>query len=258
MSVGTGGVEYESKVMSIISQQIQNTNLKIKESGTAAFSAAEPDLALIRKANNARINIEIKQDRDAQMGGGSYNYDMNSGKFYVSAKTEIDPGINDKIIDILDSKKNSLDKLLDHTKEIDPPELSSKITGLPLKATKASWEELTKQKYLVPLNGKVAVTSSFLHQHYHKKNCYYIQIGGAGLYYLYSNPLNLPIPQLRVNMNVELRLGRAGSKMDGKLRQEIATGNIRAQGRLDAKMLVSSPYSLDTPGHFEKLFGTVH
>ena len=72
MSVGTGGVEYESKVMSIISQQIQNTNLKIKESGTAAFSAAEPDLVLIRKANNARINIEIKQDRDAQMGGGSY------------------------------------------------------------------------------------------------------------------------------------------------------------------------------------------
>lgn len=258
MSVGAGGVEYENKVMSVISEQIHNTQLKVKESGTAAFSAAEPDLVLIRKANNAPINIEIKQDRDAQMGGGSYNYDMNSGKFYVSAKTVIDPGINDKIIDILESKKKYLDKLLDYSREINPPELSQGIKGLPLKATKDSWEELTRQKYLVPLNGKVAVTSSFLHAHYKKKNCYYIQIGGAGLYYLYSNPLNLPVPQLRVDMNIELRMGRAGSKMDGKLKQQVATGNIRAQGRLDAKMLVASPYSLDIPGHFEKLFGSIH
>lgn len=244
--------------MSVISEQIHNTQLKIKPTGTAAFSAAEPDLVLIRKANNAPINIEIKQDRDAQMGGGSYNYDMNSGKFSVSSKTEIDPGINDKILDILDTKKSALDKLLEYSKQINPPELSQNIDGLPLKATKDSWEELTRNKYLVPLNGKVAVTSSFLHAHYRKKNCFYIQIGGAGLYYLYSNPLNLPVPQLRVNMNVELRLGRAGSKMDGKLRQQVATGNIRAQGRLDAKKLVASPWSLDKPGHFEKLFGSIH
>lgn len=258
MSVGTGGVEYENKVMSVISEQIANTQLKIKPTGTAAFSAAEPDLVLIRKANNAPINIEIKQDRDAQMGGGSYNYNMNTGQFYVSGKTVIDPGINDKIIDILNSKRSALDKLLEHSREINPPELSKGITGLPLKATKTSWEDLTKHKYLVPLNGKVSVTSSFLHDHYKKKNCYYIQIGGAGLYYLYSNPLNLPVPQLRVNMNVELRLGRAGSKMDSKVREQVASGNIRAQGRLDAKMLVASPWSLDKPGHFEKLFGAIN
>jgi len=79
-----------------------------------------------------------------------------------------------------------------------------------------------------------------------------------GLYYLYTNPLNLPVPQLRVSMQVELRLGRGGSKMDGKTREQVATGNIRAQGRLDGKMLVASPWSLDIPGHFEKLFGTVN
>jgi hypothetical protein len=258
MSVGTGGVEYENKVLGVISEQILNTDLKIKPGGTAAFSAAEPDLVLIRKSNNAIINIEIKQDRTAQMGGGSYNYDMASGKFEVSAKTEIDPELDKKIVSILDTKKKHLDALLEYSKEKNPPAIAAGIRGLPLKSTKHVWEELTRERLLVPLNGKVAVDSSFLHAHYKKKNCYYIQIGGAGLYYLYTNPLNLPVPQLRVSMQVELRLGRGGSKMDGKTREQVATGNIRAQGRLDGKMLVASPWSLDIPGHFEKLFGTVN
>lgn len=257
MSVGAGGVEYENKVLSVITEEIHNTDLKIKPGGTAAFSAAEPDLVLIRKSNNAIINIEIKQDREAQMGGGSYNYDMSTGVFQVSSKTEIDPELDKKIVSILGTKKKYLDELLEFSKENNPPELASNIRGLPLKSTKTTWEEMTRKRLLVPLNGKVAVDSSFLHMHYKKKNCYYIQIGGAGLYYLQTNPLNLPVPQLRVSMQVELRLGRGGSKMDGKLREQVATGNIRAQGRLDGKMLVASPWSLDIPGHFEKLFGTV-
>ena len=90
-----------------------------------------------------------------------------------------------------------------------------------------------------------------------EKKCYYIQIGGAGLFYLKSNPLNLPIPQLTIPMAIELRLGRAGSKPDKQLGVDVASGNIRAQGRLDSKSKIKSPYSLDKSGDFLKLFGNV-
>jgi hypothetical protein len=45
--------------------------------------------------------------------------------------------------------------------------------------------------------------------------------------------------------------------MDKTLGTETASGNIRAQGRLDSKTKISSPYSLDKPGDFLKLFGNV-
>ena len=72
-----------------------------------------------------------------------------------------------------------------------------------------------------------------------------------------GNPLNLPIPQLKIAMAIELRLGRAGSKLDKTLGVDVASGNIRAQGRLDSKTKIQSPYSLDKPGDFLKLFGNV-
>lgn len=256
MSVGSGGVEYENEVLSKIKPQISKIpNMKLKPGSTAAFAATEPDLVIL--IGNKKLNIEIKQDSKAQMGGGSYNYDRSSGKFSLSAKTVIDPSIDNKLKEELDTKKKDLNKLLDYTKKNDSNVLAENVTGLPLKATKTMWEELTANKFLVPLNAKINVPVGFLHDHYAKKNCYYIQIGGAGLFYLKKNPLNLPIPQLKINMAIELRLGRAGSKLDKNLGVDVASGNIRAQGRLDGKTKITSPYSLDNKGDFTKLFGNL-
>lgn len=257
MTVGAGGVEYENKVLRTIKPQIQKIKgLKLKEgSSTAAFAATEPDLVLFM--DGVQINIEIKQDSKAQMGGGSYNYDMKSKKFNLSAKTVIDPSIDKKLKEVLSEKSKDLDKLLNHVKKNDAKLLTENVKGLPLKATKSMWEELTGEGFLVPLNAKMQVPYSFLHDHYAKKNCYYIQIGGAGLFYLKSNPLNLPVPQLKLPMAIELRLGRAGSKPDKTLGVDVASGNIRAQGRLDSKSKVTSPYSLDKSGDFLKLFGNI-
>lgn len=257
MSVGSGGVEYENKVLAQIKPQIKSIkDLKLKEgASTAAFAATEPDLVLL--LNGKQINIEIKKDNEAQMGGGSYNYDIKSKKFSLSAKTVIDPAIDEKLREILATKRKDLDNLLLHVKKNDSIMLSEGVKGLPLQATKTMWEELTAKRFLVPLNGKQKVPYTFLHDHYSKKNCYYIQIGGAGFFYLKSNPLNLPVPQLKIPMEIELRLGRAGSKMNKKLGVEVASGNIRAQGRLDKKTVLSSPYSLDKPGDFLKLFGNI-
>ena len=257
MTVGAGGVEYENTVLRVIKPQIKKIpKMSLKPSAsTAAFAATEPDLVLLY--NGKQVNIEIKQDAKAQMGGGSYNYDMKTKKFSLSAKTVIDPSIDSKIKEILESKAPELDHLLKHAKKKDTKVLSEQISGLPLKAAKTVWEELTMRGFLIPLNSKIAVPYTFLHDHYAKKNCFYIQIGGAGLFYLKKNPLKLPIPQLKVPMAIELRVGRAGSKLDKGLGIEVATGNIRAQGRLDSKKGISSPFSLDNPGDLLKLFGNI-
>jgi hypothetical protein len=257
MSVGSGGVEYENEVLRTIKPQIKKMkNIKLKEgASTAAFAATEPDLVLLM--DGYQINIEIKQDNKAQMGGGSYNYDIKTKKYSLSAKTVIDPAIDAKLKEVLSDKQKDLDKLLNYVKKNDAKLLTEGVKGLPLKATKTMWEELTREKFLVPLNAKMQVPYAFLHDHYNKKKCYYIQIGGAGLFYLKKNPLNLPIPQLKIAMAIELRLGRAGSKMDKTLGVDVASGNIRAQGRLDSKTKIQSPYSLDKPGDFLKLFGNV-
>lgn len=257
MSVGSGGVEYENEVLRTIKPQIKKMkSIKLKEgSSTAAFAATEPDLVLLM--DGYQINIEIKQDNKAQMGGGSYNYDIKTKKYSLSAKTVIDPAIDAKLKEVLSDKQKDLDKLLNYVKKNDAKLLTEGVKGLPLKATKTMWEELTREKFLVPLNAKMQVPYAFLHDHYNKKKCYYIQIGGAGLFYLKKNPLNLPIPQLKIAMAIELRLGRAGSKLDKTLGVDVASGNIRAQGRLDSKTKIQSPYSLDKPGDFLKLFGNV-
>jgi hypothetical protein len=257
MTVGTGGVDYENEVLRAIKPQIiKIKGLKLKPgSSTAAFAATEPDLVLIM--NQIKINIEIKQDSKAQMGGGSYNYDMKTKKFSLSAKTIIDSTIDTKLKETLGTKTHALDKLLNHVKQNDVKLLAEGVKGLPLTASKDMWEELTSKRFLVPINAKEIVPYKFLHDHYAKKNCYYIQIGGSGFFYLKSNPLNLPIPQLEIPMAIELRLGRAGSKLNKNLGIQVASGNIRAQGRLDNKTKLVSPYSLDKPGHFLKLFGTI-
>lgn len=254
MTTGTGGVEYENAVLKQIKKQLKDTKaFSIKEgSSTAAFSAHEPDLQLV--AYDKHINIEIKQDNKAQMGGGSYNYDLKSKKFTQSAKTVIDPEINDQIIKILNTKKKDVDRLLSYVKENEMIPLAENVTGLGLVASKKMWEDLTKKGYLIPLNAKIETPIEFLYDHYEHKNCYYIQIGKAGLFYLKKNPLGLPVPQLKMPFTIELRLGRGGSSLNKTLKVETASGNIRAQGRLGGKK-ISSPYSLDTPGHFTQLFG---
>ena len=174
MAAGSGGLEYETKVLHAIGTKINSTPYKIKPS-TAGFSAHEVDLILLYGKH--QIAIEIKMSKADQMGGGSYNYDMATGKFSVSGKTVIDPGINEKILDALESKKSDLNKALKYAKSESPVTLAQNISGLPLRTTKDVWESMTKNRYLVPLNAKIEVPTTFLYNHYKKKGCYYIQIG---------------------------------------------------------------------------------
>ena len=77
---------------------------------------------------------------------------------------------------------------------------------------KSSWEEAKVNGLLKQMNAKISRDTSFIADHYKSKGIYYIQIGGAGLFYLSENPANLPIPKLEGCIDIELRAGRSGSK----------------------------------------------
>jgi len=121
--------------------------------------------------------------------------------------------------------------------------------------------KLNSQMNMTGKKGVAFPDTSFILQHYGKKGIDYIQIGGKGLYYLSSNPANLPVPQLaNVGLVVELRPGKGGTvknKKTGRYKKFPsdtgqghffkASAPLRISARLDGKSLAESPYTLDDP-----------
>jgi hypothetical protein len=100
------------------------------------------------------------------------------------------------------------------------------------------------------VNVKIKNTVDFISKHYAKKGIFYIQIGGAGLFYLAGNPANLPIPQLQGNIDIEIRSARSGAKMLAS-GVEVVGGGIRVQARLKTKG--QSPFTADDPGSLKRM-----
>ena len=103
---------------------------------------------------------------------------------------------------------------------------------------------------LRPINAKIRKDAEFIINHYKKKNIHYIQIGGAGLFYLDRNPANLPVPKLQGEIDIELRAGRSGAKVNSA-GVPMVGGLLRAQGRL--RFEGSSNFTLDNPDSVRRL-----
>jgi len=261
MTIGTKGVEYEHKVVTAVNKRIGELKGITLAESTAGYGSfgADLDFTVFGK----QLGVEVKLDRYAQMGGGSFNYDEDTEEFSVSGRTQLDPLLEAQYIKILKTKKTALTRLLNFARNNEISILASKISGLPLNVTETFWaNRIRAGGYLVPLNAKVQAPMDFMYDHYEKKGVFYIQIGGAGLYYMKKNPLNLPIPKLVTNLNVELRLGRSGGRDQplkiGKktVNKKVIGANIRVQGRLSG--CSPSPYSLDRPDDFIFLFGQLN
>lgn len=224
MSSNELGFAYENDVIStLVSAGIAGT---IQEGAGASATAADADFVVDGK----RYLLEVKKDADAQMGGTSVRY--IDGKFEVVSDT-VDSGTTDLIIAALDTKRDPIERLL------------AAIGGnkFPTTCDKHTWTVAKEKGLLKPINAKIKQTTDFIVNHYKKKGIDYIQIGGAGLFYLDKNPANLPIPKLEGEIDIELRAGRSGSSVNAAGVRRVS-GLLRAQGRL--KFNGSSPISLDS------------
>lgn len=232
MSHNIGGLEYETNVYN---------NLKkfgaelLCEAPTGGFNAHDVDLSL--RLRGIDTDIEIKADCHAQMGGTSISYDPLSGQ--ISTIKEI-PN-QDLILDSVRKITGHLDSLIEYLRKKD--DYTSE--GFTIRTTKDAWDQAKSDGMLLPINLKVRQDTSFIHNHYTSKGINYIQMGGAGLFYLKDNPLDLPIPQLLGDIDIEIRAGRSGSKKIayGNREFKACSGGIRVQGRL--KFEEKSPISLD-------------
>jgi len=251
MAASIGGIEYERSVVDVLKRVIP----KIKKGdvrfidvscGTAGFCRYGIDLELDVAGND--FNIELKQNTKAQMGGTSVRYDPQSDRAEIVNTESIAEEFKPFFVSAVKSKKENVTKFIDFIKQQEPLELHSKIPyRFPLSSiTKEAWNAAVSQGYLKTLNEKVRFKdSSIVSNAYNKKNVYYIQIGGAGLFYLNKNPYNLPIPQFEGEIDIEFRLGPSGSKpkvINGETYRVLAAA-YRAQGRLVTK--IKSNLSLD-------------
>lgn len=252
MAVNLGGVVYEKKVhKAIIDANVQG--LSPGAEVTAGFSSVGSG-DIQAKYNNKEFNVEVKASRNDQMGGSSIRYDRKNGTFELVK--DMDPEDAELLLAAAASKKNDINAYIDAVKKIEPVEYHKNVKGIPITITKNARNLLKDKGLLAKVNSNIVSDTSFIIKHYNKKNVYYIQIGGAGLFYMGKNPLKLPIPELQGTINIEMRLGFAGGKTKyidtSGTSHDIRTAGLRIQGRL--KTQGSSPYTLDDPESIKKLF----
>ena len=234
MSKNDQGFAYENKVIEAL--KTAGIGGTITEGAGASSTGADADFV----AGGKRYLLEVKKDADAQMGGTSVRY--NDGEFEIVSDS-VEANTATLIISALAPKTPHIEKLL------------SAIGGekFPTTCDKYTWTQAQQKGLLKPINAKVKRNTKFIIDHYKDKGIHYMQIGGAGLFYLDQNPANLPVPKLDGEIEIELRAGRSGSSLNAAGQRRVS-GLLRAQARL--KFKGSSPISLDSEVGIAQIKGT--
>lgn len=246
---GIGGIEYEKQILTVLTPFQKQGILRILNDSSAGFSAHGSDLEL--ELHSIPFNVEVKKDLTAQMGGGIIDYDLESNKLTPKGHLlATDALILEEILQLAETKTPAIKEYINYIKALDPKfDQYNANAGVPIKAHVKHRDQAKKAGLLKAINGIISTDTSFMEAHYNAKNTYYIQIGKAGLFYMGSNPNDLPVPRLQANINVEFRLGYSGTKHGEDKTYRAA--NLRAQARIKSKL--SSPYTLDDPKSVKKL-----
>lgn len=250
-TVGNAGLQYELKVYKAI-QDAGVPGLTAGDKPAAGFSAVGAG-DIEASFNGKPFNIEVKASAKDQMGGGSFRYDMRTKNF--TPAREMDPEELELLYSAAREKIQDLNNYIRAARKLEPVAYHKNISGVPLKVAKSARAQLRKAGLLAKINKNTKTTTNFIIKHYNRKGVYYIQVGGAGLFYLGKNPLNLPVPELKGEIQVEMRLGFAGggSPFPTDPPTPARTAGLRLQGRMLTRG--KSPYSLDNPDDIKKLFG---
>ena len=79
-----------------------------------------------------------------------------------------------------------------------------------MKVVVSARRKLRDLGYLRRINRVVNSDVAFISRHYNQQGVFYIQIGGAGLFYMEQNPLKLPVPKLEGRVKLKFRLAYSG------------------------------------------------
>lgn len=250
-TIGQAGLDYELKVhKAMITANIDGLNAGDKP-GAGFSNQGAGDIEA--SYNGKPFNVEIKASSKDQMGGGSFRYESSNKQF--TPVTEMDPEDLDLLLAACKEKAPDLDNYIKAARQLEPVEFHKTISGVPIKVAKDGREILKKKGLLAKINKNVKTSAAFITRHYNKKGVYYINIGGAGLFYMGKNPLNLPVPALKAEIQIEMRLGFGGGKLSFPTDPPTParSAGLRVQGRLLTKG--KSKYNLDNHKDVIELFG---
>ena len=250
-TVGSAGLVYELKVHTAMKKAKIPTLDSGDKPGRGFSNVGAGDIEAFYNGNE--FNIEIKASPNDQMGGGSFRYDMATGTF--APAREMDPEDLNLLMSAAKEKVSDINNYIKAARQIEPKDYHKNIAGIPLKISVEGRAKLKKDGLLAKINKNVKTSTNFIIRHYNKKGVYYMQVGGAGLFYMGKNPLKLDVPELKGEIQVEMRLGFSGGKQKFPTSPEptdARSAGLRLQGRLKTKG--KSKYSLDNVDDIEKLF----
>ena len=260
MAASPGGLDYELVVLKSVKSALEQFKGQAEFVhsdilSTAGFSNVGVDLEVT--VDGKPFAVEIKQNAKAQMGGTSIIYDIENDIVKLRNPEAVNQEVQDLFIQAAKLKRNDFVAFVDYLRKQSPQELHKNLSyKVPVgTVTKQAWESAKKAGLLKRLNVNIQFDSTdMIAKHYNKKGVFYIQIGGAGLFYLNNNPLNLPIPKFEGQIQVELRLGIGGSvkRIIKNKEYSVVGGGYRVQARLQSD--ISSQMSLDNVKHVSEVF----
>ena len=148
--------------------------------------------------NKVSHNLEVKLDLATDYGQGTLDYKNGSWEL-GGAETPA---------------AEEMRNILNAVGTVQFTNTSWGYQGAPNKGTvenKDISEEMVREDYRRFKDKFLSVPLSSLFNYYAAKGTYYIQIGGYGMYYMASNPANLPVPKFNGAMRLRIRLKRGGS-----------------------------------------------
>lgn len=247
-----GGVDYENRVLKAMGAAAI-PGLEFQGDTSAGFSShGEGDIEASYNGN--KFNIEVKASINDQMGGGSVAFDGKNWRPSAKLAAGSEPDDLALILKAAEGAEPALAAYLEELKTKEPKDFHARNTGIPFVAEVNAREELKASGHHKALNRIVTLDERYIVNLYNKKNVFYIQVGGAGLFYLGSDPLKLGVPAFKGTVNVEMRIGFAGTKV--KIPGNDNTTARRAEYRCIGRMKTNSksPYSLDDPASIRQLF----
>ena len=189
---GQRGFLYEGRVFN----KLKSKNLIPVGITPAGADASKPDAVFLYK--NVTHNLEVKLDLATDYGQGTLEYKDNAWNL-GGAQTPAG---------------EEMRNILNAVGTVQFTNTSWGYQGAPNKGTvenKDISEEMVREDYRRFKDKFLSVPLSSLFNYYAAKGTYYIQIGGYGMYYMASNPANLPVPRFNGAMRLRIRLKRGGS-----------------------------------------------
>lgn len=248
-----GGLAYENTVLQALAAA-QVPGLEFKADTSAGFS--NQGAGDVEATYNGRaFNIEIKSGAKDQMGGTSVRADFDRNIFEIVNSEAVDPAAVPYYKAAVESKKEAFMNWKAFVQQQEPVELHANMPNAipPGPVEKNAWTAAQQQGLLIPFNAREKFDNvGAIVQHYNKKGVYYIQLGGAGLFYLGKDDIGLGVPPLEAQMQIEFGFRPSGSKPNKRYDVRTVGAGYRCQGRLMSK--IKSPYTLDNAESIRTLF----